>query len=175
MDLFVQFLTSPATMATTTFLNHYKHLILLSESTPNHLDTVLNCFMVTAISLNKHTALTSQHAYLSINVYNFHSHQSHLVFLEQTSDSEFSSDLANSASTGTELPLNASTNNLYHEFIHCFISSQPLVASSPSSHGSANQDDQEVIPLLSISQSSDSSCALPPPGQKQAGDQFVIG
>jgi hypothetical protein len=101
MDPFVQFLTSPATMATTTFLNHYKHLILLSESAPNHLDTVLNRFMVTAILLNKHTALTSQHEYLSIDVYDSHSHQSHLVFLEQTSSSEFSSDLADSASAGT--------------------------------------------------------------------------
>jgi hypothetical protein len=165
MDPFVQFLTSPAKMTTTTFLNHYKHLILLSEPAPNHLDMVLNHFMVTAISLNKHTALTSQHEYLSIDVYDSYSHQSHLVFLEQMSSSEFSWDLADSAST----------NNLYHEFICCFISSLPLVASSPSGHGSANQDNQEVIPLLPISQSSDSSHALPPPGQKQAGDQFVIG
>jgi hypothetical protein len=68
MNPFVQFLTSPAIMATMTFLNHYKHLILLSESAPNHLDMVLNRFMVTAILLNKHTALTSQHEYLSIDV-----------------------------------------------------------------------------------------------------------
>jgi hypothetical protein len=82
MDPSVQFLTSPATMVTTTFLNHYKHSILLSESALNHLDMVLNRFMVTAILLNKHTALTSQHEYLSINVYDSHFHQSHLVFLK---------------------------------------------------------------------------------------------
>ena len=98
-----------------------------------------------------------------------------MVFLERTCSSEFSSDPTDSASAGTELPSDASTNNPYHEFIRCFISSQPLVASSPSGHGSANQDDQEVIPLLPISQSSDSSRASPPPGQKRAGDQFVIG
>ena len=81
-DPFVQFFTSPVTMSTTTFLNHYKNLILLSELAPHHLDVVLNCFMVRTISLNKHAEMTSQHEFLLIDVYDVNSHESHLIFLE---------------------------------------------------------------------------------------------
>ena len=138
-DPFVQFFTSPVTMSTTTFLNYYRNLILLSESAPHHLDAVLNCFMVKTISLNKHMEMTSQHGFLSTDVYNVNCHESHLLFLEWIA-------------SAPEPPSNsdsASSTNSYYNFIYHFMQSLPLVASSPSEDALANQE-LEDIPLLQV-------------------------
>ena len=138
-DPFVQFFTSPATMSTTMFLNHYRSLILLSKSAPHHLDAVLNCFMVKTISLNKHMEMTSQHEFLSIDVYDVNCHESHLLFLERTA----------SASEPPSNSDSASPTDPYYNFIHHLMQSLPLVASSPSEDTLANQE-LEDIPLLQV-------------------------
>ena len=183
-DPFVEFFNSPASMSTTTFLNHFKNLVLLSPLPPT---AVLRRFMVKTVSLNKHTATTSQHEFLSIEIYDTDLHHSHLVFLERTiSDSE--------------LPLDLDSTNPYHHFIHKFLRSlpvttSPLASSRPTVH--------EDIPLLQVpttsSESSESlvsSGSMTPSllditslasiramhqsmdsisGSKQAGDQFIVG
>jgi hypothetical protein len=187
-DPFVQFFTSPASMTTTTFLNHFKNIILLSESAPHHHDGVLNHFMVRTISLNKHTATTSQHEFLSINVYDTRSTKSHLVFLEQTMSSSALPSDSDSATAATTKP--------YHQVMRSFLRS---LASSPSGLMQADQE-VEAITLLPTTQSSDSLDSFTPSptpsfkdaaslasaqvmckswdslsGRKVAGDQFVMG
>lgn len=184
-DPFLQFFNSPATMSTTTFLNHFKNLVLLSPHLP---ENILYRFMVKTVSLNKHTAMASQHEFLSIEIYDTDSQESHLVFLERTmSDSDLPPD--------SEI-----TDNPYHPFIRRFIQSLPLVSSS--CRPTAPADPSQNIPLLAITPSSESlasesSSPSPTPsirdiaslasmramhrslevlsGSRRAGDQFVVG
>lgn len=84
-DNFLQLFNSESTtMDTGAFLNYYKGMILLSGG--NSLKNILNRFMVKTITLHKHTATTSQHEYLTIEVHDTDSENSktHLVFLERT-------------------------------------------------------------------------------------------
>jgi hypothetical protein len=169
-------------MTTTGFLGLYRNLILLSESSaPQGLDTVLHRFVVKTLSLNKHMKTTSlsQHEFLSIEVYDTQTHESHLVFLERTSSPEPAAD--------SDAP------HPYHNFFQQFLQTLSLLPSSPGP-----QDEEGGIPLLETQESQlhDTLPTLPTPsfrdaaslasaqlcrslesltGENCAGDQVVIG
>ena len=67
---FTQLFDSTLTMDTRSFLNRYRDLMVLSDLSP---EAVRSRFLVKALTLNKRWT-TAQHEYLSIEVFDAHSH-----------------------------------------------------------------------------------------------------
>jgi hypothetical protein len=69
------------TMDASSFLEHYRQLVVLSPIDP---EVVANRFMVQSVTLSKHVSVSSQHEYLSVDILDSDNGNSHLLFLERT-------------------------------------------------------------------------------------------
>lgn len=128
---------------TTLFYKHYESHILLSSCLP---EAVMRRFMVKTITLNKDTTKTSQHEFLAIEVYDSdlpvrdNSQTTYLIFLER---------LASNISPDSTKRANRSA----HDLLRNVIQSLPVVSQAGQSTAPA---DQEQIPLIHLTQSSES-------------------
>jgi len=148
-------------MDTTNFLNHYEGLILLSKNSP---EVVLRRFMVKTLTLNKLTTTTSQHEYLSIEVYDadLENSKTHLVFLERTAF-----DVPPDPTTIDRDFANHPDSHLVHDIIQKL--SSRFSSLGHSSAPAIPSDEDQMIPLMPITPSSDSLPVAPSPTPSFAG------
>ena len=116
---------------------------------------ILNRFMVKSISLNKHSETTSQHEFLTIEVYDAKllNAKTHLVFLERTATSEVLPETTTIDGDFANHP----DAHLIRDIIQKVLNS----LSSSSSHPFNASKSDLTIPLIPITTPSQSSNSLP--------------
>jgi hypothetical protein len=144
MDPFVQLFDSAIAMTTDTqsFLNQYLHMILLSDQSPEH---TINRFMVKSVTLNKHTSSTSQHEYLTFEIFDSCREvpDTYLLFLERTPSSI---ELDTSYFSN-----HADSSEILDDILGCLV--DPSSSTRPPNPNESHED----LPLLDTSLSSSTS------------------